>query len=578
MRKNLPVTDYEHVLDGSETLVSTTDVKGKITYANPYFVEVSGFTEEELIGAPHNIVRHPDMPAEAFEDLWTTVQSGQSWSGVVKNRCKNGDYYWVMANVTPLFNDGKLTGYMSVRSKPSLEQVDAASRLYKSINAGNPDRIVIRQGAAIKTGMWSRIFSGPPVPLARRVMLNVGFIALLLAAASVLVWCGGSNPILGTLIASAMLAVIYFWYSLRQAIVAPLRMAMKASQAMSGCDMTMHIDIQRRDVGGQLLRSLRQLNVNVSSLIGSVRNDVSQIGAAAHEVSVGNMDLSARTEAQASSLEQTSASMEELAATVQQNSDHAAEANGLATDARNIAEKGGAAVEQVVSSMHDINASFRQIVEIIGLIDSFAFQTNILALNAAVEAARAGEHGRGFAVVATEVRSLAQRSAVAAKEIKSLVGASVAKVDAGVNIADDAGRNMNSVIAAIARLSGIVGEISAASTEQSAGIRQVKDAIIQMDQVTQQNATMVEEVAAAARVLEKKTLALSTGLKIFKLPRAANGSDMNAAPQSVRALRVPRPAAPSSVASIKPISRRATSTAVVRSKATGTDNMNWEEF
>ena len=519
MRRNLPVTDRELVLQDDETIVSSTDIKGKITYVNPSFLEISGYTVEELIGAPHNIVRHPDMPIDAFADLWTTVKSGLSWSGMVKNRCKNGDHYWVMANVTPLFEEGKISGFLSVRTKPTREQVEQAARLYQSVNAGNGKNFVIRQGVARKAGEWSRIAALRNIPLSRRISLNLGLVASMLLTICVCTWIFDSKVATSALSVLAIAVVLYFWNALHLAAIIPIREAILATQAMAGGDLTMHVDTQRQDEGGKLLRGLRQLDINLNALIGAVQKDISKIRVATHEVSAGNTELSARTEAQASSLEQTSASMEELAVTVEQNSDHASEAKDLAVDAKLIAEKGGAAVEQLVSAMHNLNASAKKIVEIIGLIDGIAFQTNILALNAAVEAARAGTQGKGFAVVATEVRQLAQRSATAANEIKSLVGGSVAKIDAGTAIADEAGRSMGNVIDTINRLSDIVSEISLASCEQSAGIRQIKDAIVQMDEVTQQNAAMVEEVATSAHVLENNTVALTNALRVFKRDR-----------------------------------------------------------
>ena len=300
-------------------------------------------------------------------------------------------------------------------------------------------------------------------------------------------------------------------------IVRPLRDATDAAKIMAGGDLTAPMEVNRQGDFTQLAKLLRQLNINLSSIIGDMHGNFSQIIVSTKEVASGNMAMSSRTETQASNLEETSASMEELASTVEQNADNANAVNSLASGATELAEKTGAAVCHVVTAMHDIHDSADKISNIVGVIDGIAFQTNILALNAAVEAARAGEQGRGFAVVAGEVRALAQRSATAAKEINILIEASNSKVSAGAIKADEAGKNMDAVIEAIKQVAAIMSEIRAATREQSTGISQVKDAIVQMDDVTQQNAAMVEEVAASASMLEEQALAISNALRVFKL-------------------------------------------------------------
>jgi aerotaxis receptor len=519
MRQNLPVTDREYVLMDGKTIVSTTDLKGKITYANPYFIEVSGFAEQELIGAPQNILRHPDMPVEAYADLWTTIKSGLPWSGMVKNRCKNGDFYWVLANVTPVIENGAATGYMSVRTKPAREQINQAAQLYKDIAAGNPNRIGIKQGKAVRTGWRSKIAALRNISLSRRIALNMGAIAAALVAVSIKSFSADPQSWSGIAAAIATAISLYFWYSLYDVIIKPLRESTNAAKILAGGDLTMRLEVNRHDEFGQLMLLLRQLNINLGSIIGDVRGKFSQIVTSTCEVSTGNMDLSARTESQASSLEETSASIEELSSTVENNAENTTEVNGLASGAAAIAEKAGAAVAQVVTAMRDINTSSEKIVDIVGLIDGIAFQTNILALNAAVEAARAGEQGRGFAVVAAEVRNLAQRSAAAAKEIKTLIGISAEKVNTGAAIADEARKNVDEVVNAIKQVAGIMSEIESATHEQSAGIGQIRDAILQMDEVTQQNAAMVEEAAASANILEEQAKAVANALKVFKLGR-----------------------------------------------------------
>lgn len=517
MRTNLPITDREYILNEGKTVVSTTDLKGNITYCNAYFIEISGFSQQELIGAPQNIVRHPDMPIEAYSDLWATIKSGLPWSGLVKNRCKNGDFYWVLANVTPVIENGVATGYMSVRTKPTREQISQASQLYKDIKSGNPNKIAIKQGRAVGAGWVSKIVALKYISLKHRVALNMGVITLLSSAVGVKAFLAESQSAL--VVESTVVAAmaLYFWYSLHNAIIKPLNDATVAAKILAGGDLTTRLEVSRHDDVGQLQLLIRQLNINLSSIIGDIRDNFVQIVTSTQEVSAGNMKLQARTEAQSSSLEQTAASMEELTSTVENNSANSVEANKHARGATEIAEKAGIAVSEVVAAMHDINASSKKIVDIIGLIDGIAFQTNILALNAAVEAARAGEQGRGFAVVATEVRNLAQRSAAAAKEIKSLIDISTDKANSGAAIADEAGNNMNEVISSIRQVAGLMKEISSATHEQSAGISQIKDTILQMDGVTQQNATMAEEAAVSANVLSEQALAASNALEVFKL-------------------------------------------------------------
>ncbi|MDY7575481.1 methyl-accepting chemotaxis protein [Actimicrobium sp. CCI2.3] len=517
MRMNTPVTDIEYSLSDNQTIVSTTDRQGNITYVNPYFVEVSGFTEQELIGSPQNILRHPDMPVEAYADMWATIQSGLSWTGMVKNRCKNGDFYWVFANVTPVMENGRETGYMSVRTKPTRQQINDASVLYRNLKNGNPDRIALSQGAVVSTGVMARLGRMASLSLGQRISLNLGFALLalaLLAAMNITV----SGPSWLTVLALLAIAcVAYLWFSLYQGVIAPVRQALLASRIMAGGDLTQDISTTRKDDVGQLLRSLRQLRVNLHSVVGDVRSNFEQIGQATGEIAAGNMDLSGRTESQASALEETASSMEELASTVQQNTGNATQANTMAGEAAAVAGKGGAIVAQVVTTMGDITTSSKRIVDIISLIEGIAFQTNILALNAAVEAARAGEQGRGFAVVASEVRNLAQRSASAAKEIKQLIDVSVERIGSGTALAEQAGNTMRDIIASVDRVSSIMNEIALASHEQNAGIGQVNDAVTQMDEVTQQNAALVEQAAAAAGSLQEQTLKVMQTLTVFKL-------------------------------------------------------------
>ncbi len=330
-----------------------------------------------------------------------------------------------------------------------------------------------------------------------------------------------SMSLIAVMIVGAMLASIFGLLLLRS-IINPLSEAVEIANRVASGDLTNRIEVNSTNETGRLMQALKTMNDNLVDLIGKVRMSTESISTATGEIASGNTDLSQRTEEQASSLEETASSMEELTSTVRQNADNARQANQLAAGASEVAVKGGTVVGQVVQTMSSINDSSKKIVEIIGVIDGIAFQTNILALNAAVEAARAGEQGRGFAVVATEVRTLAQRSAAAAKEIKELINDSVTKVEEGTRLVDEAGSTMDEIVSAVKRVTDIMSEISAASQEQSSGIEQVNQAVTQMDEATQQNAALVEEAAAAAESMKEQAHALSQAVTVFKLTQGSH--------------------------------------------------------
>jgi methyl-accepting chemotaxis protein len=897
MRNNLPVTDVEVQLDDHALIVSKTDLKGLITYINKDFIDVSGYSEAELIGQPHNLLRHPDMPVEAFADMWRDLQAGRPWTGMVKNRCKNGDYYWVVANATPIREEDEVVGYMSVRRKATRPQIDAAAasyRLFRERAAGNRQ---IRHGVVVKgrEGLFSEI--------SLKSKLTAGFgalLAALLVVAGLGLW--GVSDTYGTMSAlysnrlqatqaladigklmadnraqlllalqhdplgenaslhdhpldfhlkqiDANLATIssrwtdygkeagsgkqrqsaqdlsevrarylneglmpalaaiqaghfgeanrvlvarinpLYWEveqragellaaqveqdqremarsqerisNDKQTIILIVLMAFVAGigialavtgsisrsvkairdslQALARGDYSRNVDVSRDDEMGKIMQALQSMQIEqgfnlaelqrvsndnlririaldcassnlriaddtglvvyankglldtlrqiepalqvsqpgftvdgfvgsnigvfyadhqaflretheltgtrktemkiggrvfsvltnpivnergerlgtvgewvdrtadinaqhsvaalvsqasagdlearlntdalegfykelggginslletsgkaigeiadllsqiaagdltrvlesefegtfgrlrddanqtvmqLRSLVGGIQNASRMINVAANEIASGNHDLSCRTEEQASSLEETASSMEQLTGTVRQNAENARQANELAAGAQQVAIRGGEVVEQVVQTMSAIQQSSGKIADIIGVIDGIAFQTNILALNAAVEAARAGEQGRGFAVVAAEVRSLAQRSAAAAKEIKALISDSVDRVEMGNQLVDQAGRTMADVVTSIKRVARIMSEISDASSEQSAGIDQVGYAVSQIDEVTQQNAALVEEAAAAAESLQEQAHELAQVVSVFRV-------------------------------------------------------------
>ncbi|TDY90275.1 UNVERIFIED_ORG: methyl-accepting chemotaxis sensory transducer [Herbaspirillum seropedicae] len=330
--------------------------------------------------------------------------------------------------------------------------------------------------------------------------------------------------IIGLVSACIVLAMLLSWWIARL-VARPLIQAVSIARQVADGDLTADIPDAGRDETGQLMNALKQMNGNLLNIVREVRMGTDTITTASAEIAAGNMNLSSRTEQQAGALEETASAMEELTSTVKQNADNARQANTLAASASQVAVQGGSVVGEVVQTMSQINDASRKIVDIITVIDGIAFQTNILALNAAVEAARAGEQGRGFAVVASEVRTLAQRSAAAAKEIKSLIDTSVERVENGSRLVEKAGATMNEVVASVKRVTDVVAEITAASGEQSDGIEQINQAIVQMDEVTQQNAALVEEAAAAAQSLQEQSSRLQETVGIFKL----SGNDFSSA-------------------------------------------------
>jgi len=383
-------------------------------------------------------------------------------------------------------------------------------------------------------------------------------------------WMVGALSVL-----SLIVAVLVAW-AITRSITRPLARALAVADTVAAGDLTSRIEIASRDETGMLLRALKTMNDNLVRTVTAVRSGTDTIGTAAAEVAAGNLDLSARTEQQASSLEETASSMEELTSTVKQNADNARQANRLAEAASQVAERGGRVIGDVVGTMDRINASSGKIVDIIGVIDGIAFQTNILALNAAVEAARAGEQGRGFAVVASEVRNLAQRSAAAAKEIKTLIGDSTQAVDAGSKLVGDAGATMQEIVDSVRRVTDIMSEITAASAEQTAGIEQINEAVTQMDQVTQQNAALVEEAAAASASMQEQAGMLASAVSVFRID--TRDIDLQAVVPAAAAAPLPRPASPRAPA--KAVVRQVAAPAKPARKepsvaATAGD---WEEF
>ena len=517
MKVNLPVSQRELKIPADATLLSTTDTQSRITYANGAFIQVSGFQREELMGQPHNLVRHPDMPPQAFADMWRTIQSGQPWTALVKNRRKDGDHYWVRANATAVRRAGELVGYMSVRTKAADDEIPAAEALYAAFRDGRAKGLAIDRGLVVRTGWlrWRSAFK--LMPLTPRVALGLGLALAPVVATALALGAAGSNvpPSLALPVAALAgfgLASGYF----QAQLIGPLRATLRQALAVSSGQSIEPVLLERVDEIGMLMRAVNQAGLNLRALVDDVSAQVGGVEIASGEIAAGSQDLSARTEQAASSVQETAAAMEQLTHTIQQNSDSAREVSQLSLQAKAVAQQGGVAMQGVIEQMREISHSSQKIADIVGLIDSISFQTNILALNAAVEAARAGEQGRGFAVVASEVRALAHRSAQAAKEIKVLIDASVATIQSGGERVAQAGQTTEQVVTQVDRVSALIAEITSVSTEQASGVAQANQAVSSMDETTQHNAALVEQTAAAAESLRHQATRLAEAIGVYR--------------------------------------------------------------
>ncbi len=730
MKINMPLTNKEVLMTKGSILVTRTDLKGKITYANDDFLKISGYTRDEVIGQSHNMIRHPDMPAELFEDLWENIKAMRPWVGVIKNRAKNGDHYWVHANVVPQFKQGKVTEYLSVRYAPKKGEVEEAETFYKLLK----DKKVNFKPRGIKKflnkiremSIWYKTsisllaFSVPAFAFSYQLFLSGQYILLASVMSAGLVGAlinigiiyefnttidktvgilyrlsakGFGNKfdlkrtgVIGDffrglfsmdvnlsldmaetkrittealrinsaldnvhssiMVANTQFEIIYVnnsasalfknaenairkeipdfdankllgsnidifhqepsmqrkllenlknsyestlniaghnmmvfvnpvldkngerigfvseWFdktdeiqamqeisdivtyasqgdfsqkineqhkngfvlelsksvnSLLENSAAGLGDIVRVLNALSHGDLTQKVTNNYAGTFGQLKNDANKTVDKLTEVIDQIKSATDSINVGSREIAAGNNDLSNRTEKQAASLEETSTRMQELTSMVQKNSQNAEHANDLAIGASDIAAVGVNVIDKVVAEMEGINESSNRIVDIISVIDSIAFQTNILALNAAVEAARAGEQGRGFAVVATEVRNLAQRASAAAGEIRNLIGDSVEKVENGTQLVTHAGKTMREIVNAIENVTSIMSEISKASISQNTGIQQVNQAISHMDDMTQQNAALVEEAASSAESLEEQVKNLATMVKYFNI-------------------------------------------------------------
>lgn len=524
MNAPLLVTQREHPLPDGVTLVSTTDPQGRITHCNLDFVKASGYDYAELLGQPHSMVRHPDMPPETFRDLWATIGRGRPWSGIVKNRRKNGDHYWVHANVSPVMKNGKPVAYMSVRLKPTREQVAAAEQLYVRVaqerQSGHPT-FKIHAGGVRLLGWrdW-------PARLHRLTLgqrLGAAFLATLFLGMAPVMWpgllgwqaMGWPQWSLQFLLLLCSGGATMAW--LHTTVLRELDSANHLATQVAGCDLNGSMSYKTTSPLGALMRRLWLINLNMRAIVTDVQGEVDGMVGKARDIFEGSQELARRTEAQAASVEQTSASVEQVSGTLQQTVHTVQGAADLGRDASAEATRGADAVEALAHSMHEIDRSSQRITDIIHVMEGLAFQTNLLALNAAVEAAHAGEQGRGFAVVADEVRQLAQRSAKAAHDIRDLIHSAVNEVQSGTAAVGHAAATIRHAVSTVHQVSDTLKHITDAAGEQAVGVRQINEAMQVLDGVTQQNAQQADQSARACQELERKADTLQRAVQVFRL-------------------------------------------------------------
>ncbi|END5705163.1 PAS domain-containing protein [Salmonella enterica] len=476
------VSQLNTPLDDDTTLMSTTDLESYITHANDTFVQVSGYQLNELLAQPHNLVRHPDMPKAAFADMWYTLKQGEPWSGIVKNRRKNGDHYWVRANAVPMIREGRVTGYMSIRTRATDDEIAAVEPLYQALNEGRCSKR-IHKGLVVRQGLLGKL---PAMPVRWRVRSIMGLMAVMLALALFGTDASWQALLLGAL---AMLAgtALFEWQ-----IVRPIEnVATQALKVATG---------ERNSVQ----------HLNRSDELGLMLRAVGQLG-----LMKGNNDLNEHTRQTVENVQETVTTMNQMAESVKLNSETASAADKLSMAASSAATQGGEAMDTVIKTMDDIAHSTQRIGTITTLINDIAFQTNILALNAAVEAARAGEQGKGFAVVAGEVRHLASRSANAANDIRKLIDASATKVQSGSEQVHAAGRTMDDIVAQVQNVTLLIARISQSTQEQTDGLSSLTRAVDELNRITQKNAALVEESAQVSAMVKHRASRLEDAVTVL---------------------------------------------------------------
>ena len=505
MSSQLYVTQQNTPLDDDTTLMSTTDLHSYITHANDTFVNISGYALKELLAQPHNLVRHPDMPKAAFADMWYTLKQGEPWSGIVKNRRKNGDHYWVRANAVPMVREGEVTGYMSIRTRATDDEIAAVEPLYQALNEGRCRRR-IHKGLVVRKGWLGKL---PAMPVRWRVRSVMALLYVVLAATLQLSAAPGIAQLMCALV--MLLGTAAFEWQ----IVSPIENVAKQALKVATGERNSVAHLNRSDELGLTLRAVGQLGLMCRWLINDVSSQVSSVRNGSETLAKGNDDLNKHTRQTVDNVQQTVATMNQMAASVKQNSETASAADKLSIAASSAATQGGEAMDTVIKTMDDIADSTQRIGTITTLINDIAFQTNILALNAAVEAARAGEQGKGFAVVAGEVRHLASRSASAANDIRKLIDASADKVQSGSRQVHAAGRTMDDIVAQVQNVTQLIAQISHSTLEQSDGLTSLTRAVDELNNITQKNAELVEESAQVSAMVKHRASRLEDAVTVL---------------------------------------------------------------
>ncbi len=543
MKKNLPVSGQEREFPESATIISTTDTKGVITYVNEEFVNISGFREAELLGKAHNIVRHPDMPPGAFQDLWDTLASGKSWRGIVKNRCKNGDHYWVDAYATPVIENGALVGYQSVRVKPSRKQVEAADTLYKKINAG-------------QAGLPKHRLRLADIGISTKTAVAFGSLIVVMLLMALVAWQGmvvteeeGEIPYWASLgmdigLGLGLMIAVGSLIGIHRGLVLPLRRATEVTKAIAGGDLTLKVEVDGSDEVGQLLQAVKMMQARLQTVIGRISEFTSQLNQDADQVLSTAVSSSAGMTQQRVETDDVVEAVGQMAGAVQEVATHAEEAAHGASEADREAAEGRRAVEQVVSSINtlaeevervggvlaELEKQSENIGGVLDVINGVAEQTNLLALNAAIEAARAGDAGRGFAVVADEVRTLATRTQSSTAEIQGMIEAlqkgSRRAVEAIAKGREQAGGSVEQAAAAgevLVRISERIsamnernGRINVLSEQQAAVAEQIRGNIGSIAEVAEQTAAGADRTTECCRHLASQTEQLTQLLSQFK--------------------------------------------------------------
>ncbi len=510
MRINHPVTQREYRFPDNETLLSMTDTKSHIGYANAAFIRISGFSPDELMGQPHNMVRHPDMPEEAFADMWRSFKAGQSWQALIKNRRKDGDHYWVCANAAPMLRNGTLTGYLSVRTKPTPSQVDAAGKLYARFKQGKASGLAFHRGLIVRTGFMRWLSALQLLPVAWRVRLPL--LALGIVVGGALSRAGMEGPTLGALVATVVVGLLLTDWFIEAQVTRPLKQLVGAAQQVASGEAAVDLGLNRCDEIGMIARGINQAGLNLQSMVADVADNAVQVLAAAEEITRAVEAQAATSSEMSSSMAEITSTMEELSASSTLIADHSKAVVQVAGVTLDGSRKGAEAMELVLDRMNGISVdnqkSLQEIVElgakskeigkIMEIINTVADQTKLIAFNAALEAASAGEAGKRFSVVASEIRRLADSVSASTEEIAGKINEIQGSINRLVLSSEKGASSIGAGSAASRNTAERLGEIIAAATAASTAAEQISLSTQQQKTASGQVVVALREIAAAS--------------------------------------------------------------------------------